>query len=323
MLSLVLSQQSFVLPSNAVEENVLLWNLANLVILFVVVGVLGWLTWRLLPHIPVFNRIMLVPPGPGTAPASNSAPSELGLSYDRLVALVGRTGTAATTLRPTGAMTIDDERIDVVTEGDWVDAGQAVRVLYVQGNRVVVAAEEAPPRLPPDSPDREGERGSVGVVLLLAVIGLLLIFLEVMFVSMGVIGIAAAGCLLGSIFVAFQESLAFGIGVTVFEAIAAPIVFWSAFKVLPKTPFGKHLILTGPPTDGHAGAADHRLDPLVGKTGTALSTLRPAGFARIDGRKVDVVTRGEMIEQGQDVVVLEVRANRVVVAVAKAAANQP
>ncbi|MCK5945385.1 MAG: hypothetical protein KAI24_25570, partial [Planctomycetes bacterium] len=49
MLSLVLSQQSFVLPSNAVEENVLLWNLANLVILFVVVGVLGWLTWRLLP----------------------------------------------------------------------------------------------------------------------------------------------------------------------------------------------------------------------------------------------------------------------------------
>ena len=50
---------------------------------------------------------------------------------------------------------------------------------------------------------------------------------------------------------------------------------------------------------------------------TARSALRPAGFARIEGRKVDVVTRGEMIGEDVEVVVLDARANRVVVAAAK------
>jgi membrane-bound serine protease (ClpP class) len=42
--------------------------------------------------------------------------------------------------------------------------------------------------------------------------------------------------------------------------------------------------------------------------------LRPAGHATIDGRRVDVVSRGEMIAEGVPVVVVEVEGNRVVVA---------
>jgi len=315
MLALVLSQQSFVLPSNAVEEDVLLWNLANLVLLFVVVGAGAFVAWRLLPYVPVLNKMMLAGPGARSEPSSNSEPSELGLTYVRLAGLVGRVGTAATVLRPTGLMELDGDRINVVTEGEFLEAGQAVRVLFVRGNRVVVGADDAPSPAPAGADgDRSGEDGSVGLVFLLVVVGLLLIFLEVLFVSMGALGIGAAGCLLGSIFLAFQVSLAFGIGVTVFEALAAPAVFFLSFKVLPKTPFGKRLILTGPPTDGAGGAADDSLSSLSGKRGVTVSPLRPAGFARIDGRKVDVVTRGEMISEGVDVVVLDARANRVVVA---------
>ena len=315
MLALVLSQQSFVLPSNAVEEDVLLWNLANLVLLFVVVGAGAFVAWRLLPYVPVLNKMMLAGPGARSEPSSNSEPSELGLTYVRLAGLVGRVGTAATVLRPTGLMELDGDRINVVTEGEFLEAGQAVRVLFVRGNRVVVGADDAPSPAPAGADgDRSGEDGSVGLVFLLVVVGMLLIFLEVLFVSMGALGIGAAGCLLGSIFLAFQVSLAFGIGVTVFEALAAPAVFFLSFKVLPKTPFGKRLILTGPPTDGAGGAADDSLSSLSGKRGVTVSPLRPAGFARIDGRKVDVVTRGEMISEGVDVVVLDARANRVVVA---------
>ena len=318
MLALVLSQQSFVLPSNAVEEDVLLWNLANLVLLFLVVGAGAFVAWRLLPYVPVLNKMMLAGPGARAEPASNSAPSELGLTYDRLAELVGRVGTAATVLRPTGLMELDGDRINVVTEGEFLEAGQAVRVLFVRGNRVVVGADDAPaPESCGASGDRSGEDGSVGLVFLLVVVGLLLIFLEVLFVSMGALGIGAAGCLLGSIFLAFQVSLPFGIGVTVFEALAAPAVLFLSFKVLPKTPFGKRLILSGPPTDGAGGAADDSLASLAGKRGVTVSPLRPAGFARIDGRKVDVVTRGEMIADGVDIVVLDARANRVVVAAAE------
>jgi membrane-bound ClpP family serine protease len=44
-----------------------------------------------------------------------------------------------------------------------------------------------------------------------------------------------------------------------------------------------------------------------------LSPLRPAGFARIDGKKVDVQTRGELLDQGCEIEVIDTLGNRVVV----------
>jgi len=315
ILSLVLSRQSFVLPSNSIEEELLVTNLFQLSLMFILVLVLGALMWRILPKVPIFNRMFLLPPGSGHEPTSNSAPSGLGLNRDRLVALVGRTGSAATVLRPTGTMEIDGDRIDVVTEGEFVDHGAAIRVLYVQGNRVVVARAEPDPRDPdPREPEaRDSERGSVGLVILLTVVGLALIVAEVIFVSMGLIGILAGGTLLTAIFVAFQVSTGFGILMSLVEAIAAPTVLMWSFKILPKTPFGKKLILSGPPTAGTAAAGDGKLRALVGKKGVATSTLRPAGYARIDDHKVDVVTRGELIDKDTAIVVLEVSGNRVIV----------
>jgi len=305
MLALVLSRQSFVLPSNSVEEDILLSNLASLTLLFVLVLILGAVLWRVLPKVPVFNRMFLAPPVGGDEPESNSAPSGLGITRERLMALVGRTGTAATVLRPTGTMEIDSDRVDVVTEGEFVAMGTSIRVLYVQGNRVVVAAT---------GDSRDGERGSVGVVVLLCLVGIVLIFAEVIFPSFGIIGLCAAISLLSAIFVAFQESIGFGVGVSIFEAIAAPIAIFFAFKLLPKTPFGRALILSGPATDGSSAAADGDLGALIGKAGVTLSPLRPAGFARIENHKVDVVTRGEMLPADCKVVVIDVTGNRVVVA---------
>jgi len=49
-----------------------------------------------------------------------------------------RTGTAVSPLRPAGVAEIDGERVDVVTEGDFILAGSPVRVVQVEGVRVVV-----------------------------------------------------------------------------------------------------------------------------------------------------------------------------------------
>lgn len=326
VLSLVLSRQSFVWPSNAVEEGILLANLMNLTLLFVLVLVLGFFTWRLLPKVPFFNRAFLRPPNAGGDDANASRPSGLGLPTEKLTALVGRTGVAVTLLRPTGTMAIDGDRIDVVTEGEYHAVGTPLRVLYVQGNRVVVGANaqtEGPGSEGPSSESSSskgpsagspGESGSVGVVFLLLIVGLVLLVAEVFFVSFGVIGLLAGVTLIGAVFAAFQESTGFGMTILVVEAIAAPVVLTMAFKILPKTPFGKQLILAGPKTQGHAAAADRGLSALVGQSGETLSDLRPAGFARIDGRKIDVVTRGEMIARATPIKVLEVSGNRVVVA---------
>jgi membrane-bound ClpP family serine protease len=303
LLALVLSRQSFVLPSNALEEDLLLANLTNLTLLIVTVLVLGVATWRLLPRLPWFNRLFLRPPERALQPAGGGQ-SGMGLGDAALTALVGRSGTAATVLRPTGTMELDGERVDVVTEGEFVEPGTAIRVLYVQGTRVVVAAADDP---------RSGERGSVGVVVLLAIVGLALLVAEVFFVSFGVIAVLSGLSLITAVFFAFQQSTAFGVTMLVIEAIAAPVVLALAFRLLPRTRFGKQLILTGPETPGSAAAADPELERFLHKTGVTLSPLRPAGFARIDGRKVDVVTRGEMIDANCPVKVLDVAQNRVVV----------
>lgn len=305
ILALVLSRQSFVLPSNTIEEGILLANLANLMLLFVAVLVLGALLWRLLPKVPWFNRVLLAPPGLPDAVVGGGGASGLGLTDAGLTALVGRTGRAATVLRPTGAMEIDGQRVDVVTEGEFVEAGTALRVLYVQGPRVVVAAEAGTARA--------AERGSVGLVVLLCIVGLGLLVAEVVFVSFGIIATMSGVALLSAIFVAFQESTVFGVSMVVVEAIAAPIVLTLSFKLLPKTRFGKQLILEAPVRPTPAAVEDE-LRTLVGRTGVTISPLRPAGFARIDGKRVDVVTRGEMLDSGCPVVVLSVAGNHVVVA---------
>ncbi|MCR9248494.1 MAG: hypothetical protein NXI31_25995 [bacterium] len=320
VLSLLLSKQSFIFPSNEIEEAILLGNLINLTVMFVLVVALGMLLWRLLPKVPMFNRLFLPPPKGDSQ--DRAEPSGLGIATEQLAQLVGRVGRSVTVLRPTGTMDLDGQRYDVVTEGEFHEIGTELRVLYVQGNRVVVGAHQPPPDIQSDSDaagrvaggDRGGEAGSAGVAVLLAIVGLALIVAEVFFVSFGVIAILAGASLVGAILVAFQDSVSFGVTMLVVEAIAAPAALFAAFRILPKTPFGRQLILSRPENTSRSSAGDPGLGELLDKTGVTLSDLRPAGFARIDGRKVDVTTRGELIVAGRDVVVIDVSANRVLVA---------
>lgn len=55
------------------------------------------------------------------------------------------------------------------------------------------------------------------------------------------------------------------------------------------------------------------LSLFAGKEGVALTPLRPAGSADIEGRRLDVVTEGEFISTGKRVKVIKVEGTRVVV----------
>lgn len=55
-----------------------------------------------------------------------------------LAELVGREGETLTPLRPSGTMLLGEERVDVVADGEFIDSGVRVRVLEVEGSRVVV-----------------------------------------------------------------------------------------------------------------------------------------------------------------------------------------
>ena len=64
---------------------------------------------------------------------------------DDLVELVGVEGVTVTPLRPAGTMLVGEDRIDVVADGEFLAKGATVRVVEVEGTRVVVEAVTADP----------------------------------------------------------------------------------------------------------------------------------------------------------------------------------
>jgi membrane-bound serine protease (ClpP class) len=83
---------------------------------------------------------------------------------------------------------------------------------------------------------------------------------------------------------------------------------------MPRTPFGRRLILQSGLGAGHQyGSAPESDLRWLGKRGHATSPLRPAGIADIEGARVDVVSEGELIEPDTPVEVIRVDGNRIVV----------
>jgi membrane-bound serine protease (ClpP class) len=147
---------------------------------------------------------------------------------------------------------------------------------------------------------------------LLLVLGLGLVLAEVLFPSFGILSVLATAALVGSIVLAFGESTTLGIRFLVAMALLVPAVIVAGFKLFPRTPFGRRMTVSGL-SFGSSPTLDARDLDLTGKSGVVEAPCRPAGMARIDGRRVDVVARGEFLEAGARVRVAEVQGNRVVV----------
>lgn len=151
----------------------------------------------------------------------------------------------------------------------------------------------------------------IQIFFICLIAGLLLVGAEI-FVPGGVLGAIGALALVGAIvtgFTSFGPTAGAYIAIGIVFLLGLTIYIWARF--FPQTRLGKQMTVSKDLATSKAtevGLAD-----LLGKEGVAVSDLRPAGFARIDGTRVDVVTQGGMISQGTHVVVVEVESNRVVV----------
>jgi membrane-bound serine protease (ClpP class) len=102
----------------------------------IIVSIFGILVLaRLLPKTGIGRRIILAPAGP---PGSQGLTGSGGVSTKLRSALLGKAGRALTDLRPAGRIEVEGEPHDAVTQGDFIDEGEAIEVLEVKGNRIVV-----------------------------------------------------------------------------------------------------------------------------------------------------------------------------------------
>jgi membrane-bound serine protease (ClpP class) len=99
---------------------------------------------RFLPHVRVFDRMVLTPPG--VDPHQTGPRLRLDLADEHADAalseqprlLVGQEGFALTVLRPAGKAKIHGRLVDVVSEGPFIQPDSRVEIVEVSGNRIVV-----------------------------------------------------------------------------------------------------------------------------------------------------------------------------------------
>ncbi|TWT32336.1 hypothetical protein KOR34_40990 [Posidoniimonas corsicana] len=152
----------------------------------------------------------------------------------------------------------------------------------------------------------------LGLALLLAMVGCLLIVAEVLIPSGGIIGFFATCSLIASIYYAYQAAGASGgLGMGLGLVVVVPLLLIGAFKVLPHTPMGKAMIGQAPREEDVL--PDDPRHALVGRVGVARSKMLPSGAVEIDGQMIDAISQGRAIDPGQYVKVVEVRGNRVMV----------
>jgi membrane-bound serine protease (ClpP class) len=96
--------------------------------------------------------------------------------------------------------------------------------------------------------------------------------------------------------------------------LVAAIAAVALLRFLPRTPFGRKLVLDMGMTAEQGYVSPPSEDrELLGRPGLASSPLHPSGLALIDGRRIDVISEGDYIDAGEPIVVTRVDGNRIVV----------
>lgn len=142
-------------------------------------------------------------------------------------------------------------------------------------------------------------------VVLLFLVGVLLLIVELVAIpGFGIAGVPGLVAVFASLYLSFRDaaSAAYVIGGSVALTI---LVAALSYRYVRRTHAWNKVVLgtrqwreagyTAPPVD---------MSRWVGRRGTALSPLRPAGVVEIDGQRLDATTQGEFVEAGSEVEVL-------------------
>jgi membrane-bound serine protease (ClpP class) len=150
------------------------------------------------------------------------------------------------------------------------------------------------------------------------IIGVALLLVELFVIpGFGIAGIGGIALMLGSVFFVFRnayklETAVFTMSFAVILAFALAIAL---SYTLPRTRAWNNLVLSAAMDSGAGFHSAPREDfqGYVGKTGVALTPLRPAGTVRVDDTRLDVVTAGDFIVRDTPVKIINVEGSKIFV----------
>ncbi|AET70931.1 membrane-bound serine protease (ClpP class) [Desulfosporosinus orientis DSM 765] len=155
---------------------------------------------------------------------------------------------------------------------------------------------------------------SQGFIIMLILIGIALLAVEVFVIpGFGVSGILGMASLITGIFLV-TDTLMEGLVYTAISLFILGIIVFFSFRSARTRRIWKRFSLSTrqTPNEGYI-APKPQYEMYLGKVGTALTQLRPAGTGEFDGLKLDVVTEGGYIGLGTDIKVIAVEGTRIIV----------
>ena len=134
-------------------------------------------------------------------------------------------------------------------------------------------------------------------ILLLFLVGIVLLGCEV-FLPGAVVGIIGGVTMLGGCVLAFDRyGPAPGVAATAGAIALLGLTLYAEFALLPKTRFGKKMFVHG----AVRSTSQPPLAPggtVLGKVGTALTTLAPSGYILLDGQRYEAFSQSGLVSKG-------------------------
>jgi membrane-bound ClpP family serine protease len=147
--------------------------------------------------------------------------------------------------------------------------------------------------------------------IILQLVGVVVIIAEIILPSFGLLSIAALGVFGYSLFIVFNEiSMTIGFAFVAADLILIPVLVIVGLKLLARSPATLRKTLSR--KEG-VSSQSSELESYVGMQGNAVTDLRPAGIGIINGKRVDVVTRGDYLEKDSAIIVTAVTGNQIIV----------
>jgi membrane-bound serine protease (ClpP class) len=160
------------------------------------------------------------------------------------------------------------------------------------------------------------EGSQLALTLVLIGVGIVLLIAELFLPTGGILfALAVAALVVGVAMPFYYGDMEKGLLILLGVFIIVPAVMGLMLHIWPKTPIGRRMIRPGPEEDATVAAmpVNLELEQLRGRLGRAVSSLRPSGMADFDGKRIDVMAEGMMVDPGTWVRCIDVKAGKVIV----------
>lgn len=148
--------------------------------------------------------------------------------------------------------------------------------------------------------------------MVLFVVGMILLIIELFVPGFGIFGVLGIGSMIGSMILASYSTIHIVVSILI-AAVITIVVAMMMFKTFGMKGPMKRLVLTESLTTKEGFVSHETKENIVGKRGKAVTPLRPSGTIMIGKERLDAVSEGDYIREGEQIEIIAVEGARTIV----------